>query len=238
MFSTLRSTSLKPLKDWDDLPYFLRTEAVRPYYDNLKKHEKELYLKRAFDIIAASLLLVILAPIMLVVAIWIKLDSPGPVFFRQTRITQYGKEFRIFKFRTMVNNADKMGSAVTVGNDSRITTVGSIIRKFRIDEFPQLFNVLMGDMSFVGTRPEVPKYVSAYSEEMFSTLLLPAGITSKTSIEYKDEDSLLANSEDVDGIYINNILPEKMYWNLKGISEFNALSEIVIMIKTAFAVLK
>ena len=238
MFSTLRSTSLKPIKDWDDLPYFLRTEAVRPYYDNLKKHEKELYLKRAFDIIAASLLLVILAPIMLVVAIWIKLDSPGPVFFRQTRITQYGKEFRIFKFRTMVNNADKMGSAVTVGNDSRITTVGSIIRKFRIDEFPQLFNVLMGDMSFVGTRPEVPKYVSAYSEEMFSTLLLPAGITSKTSIEYKDEDSLLANSEDVDGIYINNILPEKMYWNLKGISEFNALSEIVIMIKTAFAVLK
>ena len=229
---------MKPLKDWDDLPYFLRTEAVRPYYDNLKKHEKELYLKRAFDIIAASLLLVILAPIMLVVAIWIKLDSPGPVFFRQTRITQYGKEFRIFKFRTMVNNADKMGSAVTVGNDSRITTVGSIIRKFRIDEFPQLFNVLMGDMSFVGTRPEVPKYVSAYSEEMFSTLLLPAGITSKTSIEYKDEDSLLANSEDVDGIYINNILPEKMYWNLKGISEFNALSEIVIMIKTAFAVLK
>ena len=229
---------MKPLKDWDDLPYFLRTEAVRPYYDNLKKHEKELYLKRAFDIIAASLLLVILAPIMLVVAIWIKLDSPGPVFFRQTRITQYGKEFRIFKFRTMVNNADKMGSAVTVGNDSRITTVGSIIRKFRIDEFPQLFNVLMGDMSFVGTRPEVPKYVSAYSEEMFSTLLLPAGITSKTSIEYKDEDSLLANSDDVDGIYINNILPEKMYWNLKGISEFNALSEIVIMIKTAFAVLK
>ena len=229
---------MKPIKDWDDLPYFLRTEAVRPYYDNLKKHEKELYLKRAFDIIAASLLLVILAPIMLVVAIWIKLDSPGPVFFRQTRITQYGKEFRIFKFRTMVNNADKMGSAVTVGNDSRITTVGSIIRKFRIDEFPQLFNVLMGDMSFVGTRPEVPKYVSAYSEEMFSTLLLPAGITSKTSIEYKDEDSLLANSEDVDGIYINNILPEKMYWNLKGISEFNALSEIVIMIKTAFAVLK
>ena len=175
---------------------------------------------------------------MLVIAVWIKLDSPGPVFFRQTRITQYGKEFRIFKFRTMVNNADKMGSAVTVGNDSRITKVGKIIRKYRIDEFPQLFNVLLGDMSFVGTRPEVPKYVSAYSDEMYATLLLPAGITSKTSIEYKDEDLLLKNPDDIDFTYLNVILPEKMYWNLKGVSEFNVFSELVIMIQTAIAVLK
>ena len=212
---------MKPLRDWDDLPDFMRTKEVRPYYDNLKKHEKELYLKRAFDVVAASILLVFLAPIMLVVAVWIKLDSPGPVFFRQTRITQYGKEFRIFKFRTMVNNADKMGSAVTIGGDSRITEVGTIIRKYRIDEFPQLFNVLTGDMSFVGTRPEVPKYVSAYKDEMYATLLLPAGITSKTSIEYKDEDAMLESSEDVDVVYVNNVLPDKMYWNLKGISNFN-----------------
>lgn len=229
---------MKPLRDWDDLPDFMRTEEVRPYYDNLKKHEKELYLKRAFDVVAASILLVFLAPIMLVVAVWIKLDSPGPVFFRQTRITQYGKEFRIFKFRTMVNNADTIGSAVTVGNDSRITKVGAIIRKYRIDEFPQLFNVLVGDMSFVGTRPEVPKYVAAYSNEMYATLLLPAGITSKTSIEFKNEDALLEGSTDVDSIYLRTILPKKMYWNLKGTSEFNAFSELVIMIQTAFAVLK
>ena len=229
---------MKPLRDWDDLPDFMRTEEVRPYYDNLKKHEKELYLKRTFDVVAASILLVLLAPIMFVVAVWIKLDSPGPVFFRQARITQYGKEFRIFKFRTMINNADKMGSAVTVGNDSRITKVGAIIRKYRIDEFPQLLNVLLGDMSFVGTRPEVPKYVSAYSNEMYATLLLPAGITSKTSIEYKDEDALLKNSDDVDIVYVNNILPEKMYWNLKGTSEFNVISELLIMLKTALAVLK
>ena len=194
---------MKPLRDWDDLPDFMRTKEVRPYYDIIKEHEKELYLKRAFDVVAASVLLVLLAPVMLVIAVWIKLDSPGPVFFRQTRITQYGKEFRIFKFRTMVNNADKMGSAVTVGNDSRITKVGKIIRKYRIDEFPQLFNVLLGDMSFVGTRPEVPKYVSAYSDEMYATLLLPAGITSKTSIEYKDEDLLLKNPDDIDFTYRN-----------------------------------
>ena len=229
---------MKPLRDWDDLPDFMRTDVVRPYYDNLKMHEKELYLKRAFDAIAASILLVLLAPVMLVVSVWIKLDSPGPVFFRQTRITQYGKEFRIFKFRTMVKNADIIGSSVTVGNDSRITKVGTIIRKYRIDEFPQLLNVLLGDMSFVGTRPEVPKYVSDYSDEMYATLLLPAGITSKTSIEFKDEDGILETADDVDTVYVNNILPEKMYWNLKGISEFNAISELLIMIQTAFAVIK
>lgn len=229
---------MKPLRDWDDLPDFMRTEEVRPYYNNLKKHEKELYLKRAFDVVAASILLILLAPIMLVVAVWIKLDSPGPVFFRQTRITQYGKEFRIFKFRTMVNNADKIGSAVTVGGDSRITKLGAIIRKFRIDEFPQLFNVITGDMSFVGTRPEVPKYVSAYTDEMYATFLLPAGITSKTSIEYKDESRLISKSENIDKSYVEEILPAKMVWNLNGIKNFSIRQELSIMILTVFAVLR
>lgn len=229
---------MKPLRDWDDLPDFMQTEEVRPYYDNLKKHEKELYLKRAFDVVAASILLVLLAPVMLVVAVWIKLDSPGPVFFRQTRITQYGKEFRIFKFRTMVNNADKMGSAVTVGGDSRITKLGAIIRKFRIDEFPQLFNVISGDMSFVGTRPEVPKYVSAYTDEMYATFLLPAGITSKTSIEYKDESRLISKSENIDKSYVEEILPAKMVWNLNGIKNFSIRQELSIMMLTVFAVLR
>ena len=228
---------MKPLRDWDDLPDFMRTEEVRPYYDNLKKHEKELYLKRAFDVVAALILLVLLAPIMLVVAVWIKLDSPGPVFFRQTRITQYGKEFRIIKFRTMVNNADKMGSAVTVGNDSRITKVGGIIRKYRIDEFPQLFNVLTGDMSFVGTRPEVKAYVDSYVDEWFATLLLPSGITSEASIQYKNEEILLNKSRDVDSTYLNIILPEKMKWNLNYIEQYTFIAEILLMVRTVIAVL-
>lgn len=228
---------MKPLKEWDELPDFMRTEAVRPYYDILKKHEKELVLKRAFDIVAALILLVILAPVMIVLAVWIKLDSPGPVFFRQVRVTQYGKEFRIFKFRTMVNNADKLGSAVTVGNDARITKVGVIIRKYRLDEFPQLFNVLAGDMSFVGTRPEVPKYVKVYTDEMYATLLLPAGITNKTSIEFKNEDNLLLKTLNIDEVYINEILSKKMRWNLKEITEFSLFSEWMIMIRTILAVI-
>ena len=215
----------------------MRTKEVRPYYNILKKHEKELYLKRAFDVVAASILLVLLAPIMLVVAVWIKLDSPGPVFFRQTRITQYGKEFRIFKFRTMVNNADKMGSAVTVGNDSRITKVGAIIRNYRIDEFPQLFNVLSGDMSFVGARPEVRKYVEAYTNAMFATLLLPAGITNEASIRFKDEGLILAESEDSDKTYIMEILPDKMMICLESLSSFSSLSEFKVLFKTIIAVI-
>lgn len=228
---------MKPLRDWDDLPDFMRTEAVRPYYDNLKKQETKLYLKRVFDVLAACILLVVLAPIMFMLSVWIKLDSPGPVFFRQNRITQYGKEFRIIKFRTMVNNADQIGPVVTVGGDERITRVGAVIRKYRIDEFPQLFNVLMGDMSFVGTRPEVKKYVDSYTDEMYATLLLPAGITNNTSIEFKDEDSYLLNAAKVDEVYLYEILPKKMYWNLKGIADFSLLSEWMIMIRTILAVI-
>ena len=173
---------------------------------------------------------------MLVVAIWIRIDSPGPVFFRQTRITQYGNEFRIFKFRTMVNNADKMGTSVTAGGDSRITHVGSVIRKYRIDEVPQLLNVFTGDMSFVGTRPEVEKYVKYYSDEWFATLLVPAGITSEASIKFKDEESILDNSHDVDSAYLNLVLPEKMKWNLKSVEQYSFLNEIFIMIRTVIAV--
>lgn len=228
---------MKPLRDWDDLPDFMRTEAVRPYYDNLKKQETKLYLKRVFDVLAACILLVVLAPIMVVLSVWIKLDSPGPVFFLQNRITQYGKEFRIIKFRTMVNNADQKGPVVTVGGDKRITRVGAVIRKYRLDEFPQLFNVLTGDMSFVGTRPEVKKYVDSYTDEMYATLLLPAGITNNTSIEFKDEDSFLSKAANVDEVYLNEVLPQKMYWNLKGIADFSLFSEWMIMIRTILAVI-
>lgn len=229
---------MKPLRDWSDLPEFMQTEAIRPYYDNLKKHEKELVLKRAFDVVAACILLIVLAPVMVAVGVWIKLDSPGPVFFRQTRVTQYGKEFRIFKFRTMVNNAEKLGAQVTVGDDARITKVGSIIRKYRIDEFPQLFNVLAGDMSFVGTRPEVPKYVKAYTDEMFATLLLPAGITSEATITFKDENMKLTSKDDVEREYITQILPMKMECCLREIKAFSLCKEGILLIKTVKSVLE
>lgn len=178
-----------------------------------------------------------LPEVFLVLAEWIKMDSKGPVFFRQERITQYGRVFRIFKFRTMVNNADKIGSQVTVGGDARITRVGAKIRKVRLDEIPQLINVLIGDMSFVGTRPEVKRYVDAYTDEMYATLLLPAGITSEASIRYKDEDEILAGAEDVDKAYIEQVLPDKMKYNLDEIKRFGFFREIGTMFRTVLAVL-
>lgn len=225
------------LKKWENLPENLRTEQVRPYYDALQKKQVSLFCKRVFDICVSAVMLLVLSPVFLVLAIAIKLDSPGPVFYRQVRVTQYGETFRIFKFRSMVSNADKIGTQVTVGNDSRITRVGKLIRKCRLDELCQLIDVFRGTMSFVGTRPEVPKYVAAYTPEMMATLLMPAGVTSLASIMYKDEDELLAGAEDVDGTYVKKVLPGKMYYNLKGIKEFSFWGDIKLMFMTVFAVL-
>ena len=174
------------LKKWEELPDFMQCEEIRAYYDVLSKKRAALVCKRVFDVFAAAVLLILLAIPMGVIALLIKLDSPGPVFFRQERVTTYGKTFRIHKFRTMVNHADKMGTAVTVGGDSRITKIGAKLRSCRLDELPQVLDVLAGDMSFVGTRPEATKYVAAYRPEYYATLLLPAGITSEASIRYKD----------------------------------------------------
>lgn len=225
------------LKNWDELPDALRNEQVKPYYDYLKKKKLALVMKRAFDIAVSAVLLLVLSPVFLVLAIAIKLDSPGPVFYRQTRVTRYGRQFRIFKFRSMVSNADKIGAQVTVGNDSRITRVGKWIRKCRLDEICQLIDVLRGTMTFVGTRPEVPKYVAAYTPEMMATLLLPAGVTSEASIMYKDEARLLDAAEDVDEVYIRDVLPGKMRYNLQSIKEFGMMKEIRTMFRTVFAVL-
>lgn len=225
------------LRKWEDLPEELRTEAVRPYYDLLKKRTASLFFKRAFDIAVAAVMLLLLSPVFLVLAIAIKLDSPGPVFYRQVRVTQYAKTFRIFKFRSMVNNADRLGTQVTVSNDSRITRVGKLIRKLRLDELCQLIDVLRGTMTFVGTRPEVPKYVAAYTPEMMATLLLPAGVTSLASIFYKDEDRLLDAAENADETYVQDILPEKMHFNLKALKEFSFFGDIKLMFMTVFAVL-
>ena len=225
------------LKKWEDLPEQLRTDAVRPYYDILKKKQVGLAAKRLFDVVVSAVMLLILAPVFLVLAIAIKLDSEGPVFYRQVRVTQYGQQFRIFKFRSMVSNADKIGTQVTVGNDSRITRVGKLIRKCRLDELCQLIDIFRGTMTFVGTRPEVPKYVAAYTPEMMATLLLPAGVTSLASIMYKDEDQLLADAEDVDQTYIEQVLPGKMRYNLDALRNFSIWSDIATMFRTVIAVL-
>ncbi len=222
---------------WEKLPVELQTEAVRPYYEALEKKRLSLVLKRLFDIVVSAIMLLVLLPVFLVLAIAIKLDSPGPVFYRQVRVTQYAKRFRIFKFRSMVSNADKLGGQVTVGNDSRITRVGRLIRKCRLDELCQLIDVLRGTMTFVGTRPEVPKYVKSYTPEMMATLLLPAGVTSLASIFYKDEDQLLDGAEDVDKTYIEKVLPGKMHYNLCAIERFSFLGDIKLMFMTVLAVL-
>lgn len=228
------------LRKWEELPAFMQTEEVRPYYEKLSRKWFSLLVKRIFDFAVSSVMLVILSPALLVLAIMIKKDSEGPVFYRQERITQYGRKFRIYKFRTMVINADKIGSLVTVGEDPRITKMGRKIRGCRLDELPQLINIWKGEMTFVGTRPEVEKYVRKYTSEMMATLLLPAGVTSEASIQYKDEDKLLADvsGEDADRVYVEQILPEKMKWNLEEIKKFGFIREIGTMVKTVVAVMR
>ncbi len=226
------------MKKWDELPEELKNDAVRPYYDILLKKGASRVIKRIFDVIAALILTVIAAPFMLIIAIWIKLDSKGKVFFRQRRVTSYGRVFGIYKFRTMVSDAEKLGTQVTVNNDSRVTRAGHFLRKFRLDELPQLFNVIKGDMSFVGTRPEVERYVEKYSDEMMATLLMPAGITSLASIKFKDEEKLLNGAEDTDEVYVNEVLPQKMKYNLEYLRKFNFFYDIKLMFMTFFAVLK
>lgn len=226
------------MRKWNDLPKEMQVEQVKKYYEILQCHKGSLLAKRIFDIIVASLLVVILSPILFLLSILIKIDSPGPVMFRQVRVTTYGKTFRIFKFRTMVNNADKIGTQVTTKGDSRVTRMGKMLRGCRLDELPQLFNVLKGDMSFVGTRPEVEKYVAHYTDEMKATLLMPAGITSRASIEYKDEERLLESAENADEVYIHQVLPEKMKYNLSAIEKFSFWDDIKTMFATVIAVVK
>ena len=224
-------------RKWEDLPEFMRCDEVREYYDILKEKRLSLLLKRIFDVVLSLIMIIILAIPMIVIAIMIKADSEGPVFYRQERVTSYGKVFKIHKFRTMVSNADKIGTAVTTGSDPRITRVGSRLRDLRLDELPQLIDVFLGDMSFVGTRPEAVKYVKQYTDEMNATLLLPAGITSEASIRYKDEAELLEGAEDIDRMYMEEILPQKMRYNFKSLKEFSFLGDIATMFRTAFAVL-
>lgn len=225
-------------REWDDLPEELRIPEVREYYDILSKKKFSLKMKRGMDIICSIIMLAAMSPVMIGTAVAIAVDSRGGVFYRQSRVTQYGKVFRIHKFRTMVAGADKIGTHVTVGQDSRITRVGELLRKYRLDELPQLIDVLSGNMSFVGTRPEAVKYVEKYTPEMMATLLLPAGITSEASLLFKDEAELLDGREDVDKVYVERILPEKMKYNLDAIRNFSLTREIKLMFKTVIGVVK
>ena len=221
---------------WELLPLEMQNEQVRRYYDILKKKRVSLFFKRVFDVVVSIGMLIVLSPVFLFLAIAIKLDSNGPVFYRQVRVTQYNRRFRIFKFRTMVQGADK-GSQVTLNEDTRVTRVGKWIRKFRLDEICQLLDVLRGTMTFVGTRPEVPKYTEKYTDEMMATLLLPAGVTSLASIFYKDEAKLLDEAQNTDQVYVQEILPGKMHYNLKALEEFNVWNDIRVMIMTVLVVL-
>lgn len=230
------------LKKWENIPDNIKNEKTKEYYDILNSKKITLFLKRLFDIIFSTILLIVLSPILIILAIAIKIDSKGPIFYRQERITQYGKIFKIFKFRTMIFNADKIGALVTTKNDSRITRVGNIIRKCRLDEIPQLINILVGDMTFVGTRPEVKKYVERYTDEMKATLLMPAGVTSIASIKYKNEDEIIGKyieqGEDIDDIYVNRVLPEKMEYNVDYVKKFTIFQDILICVQTVNEVLK
>ncbi len=225
------------LRKWEELPERMRTPEVRKYYDILCGKKASLACKRCFDVAASLILLAVLSPVFLVVAVMVKTDSEGPVIYRQIRVTSYGKYFLILKFRSM-KVARNEELQLTVSGDERITKVGKVIRKYRLDELPQLVNVLKGEMSFVGTRPEVPRYVEYYTPEMMATLLVPAGITANASIEYREESEELDSAEDPVKHYIEKILPEKMKYNLEDIERFSLLRDLKIIFRTIGAVLK
>lgn len=230
------------LKEFKELPKEMQNDSVLKYYDILKQKKIMLLLKRFLDFIGSLILLILLSPILIILAILIKIDSKGPVFYRQERVTTNGKTFKIVKFRTMIQDADKRGTLITGKQDSRITRIGNKIRKCRLDELPQLINILKGEMSFVGTRPEVKKYVDMYTDEMKATLLMPAGVTSMASIKFKDEDEIISkqtkSGKTVDEAYVNDILPEKMKWNLEYIEKFSILEDLKICIETIGKVVK
>ncbi len=243
------------LYEWEKLPEFMRTKEVWPYYIKLKKRSFEIFLKRIFDFTAATMMILLLVPVFLIVALWVRFDSHGPIFYTQKRVTQYGKIFKIYKFRTMTQCVHQKGSLVTVSGDSRITHAGKWLRKYRLDELPQLINIWKGEMTFVGTRPEVVPYVRQYTKEMYATLLMPAGVTSTASIAFKDEEQMLKEGmgeeclekvtdvnkieDDIfDKIYLLKILPRKMFWNLQDIKNFSLFLDFKILLKTMYAIIK
>lgn len=227
------------VKQWQKLPQNMQNEAVKPYFDSLQKKKFTLFVKRMMDIIIASIVIIILSPVLLGATIAVAVGSKGPVFYLQRRVGRFGKEFSIFKFRTMVVNADKIGAQITVGEDDpRITKVGKFLRTTRIDEFPQFFNILKGDMTLVGTRPEVARYVNEYNDEMMATLLLRPGATGAASLVYRYENEMLSGKEDPEKYYIETILPDKMAINLEYTKKLSIWEDIKILARTVLCVIK
>ena len=204
----------------------------------LAKRRPQLALKRLMDVVISGCALLVLWPLLLLIALAIKLDDPGPVFYRQVRVGRNGKEFRIFKFRTMVVDADKKGLQITVGRDSRITRVGAFLRKTKLDELAQLLNVLTGEMSFVGPRPEVPQYVDLYTPYQRQVLLVRPGITDYASIAYRNENDLLEGAQDPERMYIDEIMPAKIELNMKYLHEISPLADIRLIFSTVMAVIR
>jgi lipopolysaccharide/colanic/teichoic acid biosynthesis glycosyltransferase len=196
-----------------------------------------LFSKRIFDICSALFALVLFSPMIIIISIWIALDSRGGIFYRQIRVGKNQKEFGLFKFRSMRPNSDQAGQ-ITIGNDSRVTTVGRFIRRFKIDEVPQLINIIKGDMSVVGPRPEVPKYVKMYSEEQLKVLCVLPGLTDYASIEYLDEQKILGASEDPDKAYIEEVMPAKLKLNLKYIADRGFWLDIKLIFRTIGRILR
>ncbi len=225
------------LLPFEELPEEFQNNAVKKYYDMLKIKKSSLALKRILDVTVSVILLMFLILPIIIISLCVKFTSKGPILYKQVRVTTYNRKFNIYKFRTMVVNADKIGSLVTSARDPRITGIGHFLRKYRLDELPQIFNVLKGDMSIVGTRPEVPKYVNAYTQAMYATLLMPAGITSLASIKFKNEDRMLEQSTNIDDDYVSIILPKKMHYNLLYLKSFDFKTDIYLMLKTVKEVL-
>lgn len=221
---------------YQELPENMKNNEIKEYWGLLKTKRFSLALKRIFDIIVSLLILIVLSPFFLLLALAVKLDSKGPVFYRQVRVGRYNQDFKIFKFRTMVQDADRVGPPLTVGDDPRVTRVGRFIRKLRLDEFSQILNVLGGSMSLVGPRPEVRKYVDAYTPEYMATLLIRPGITASSSIAFKDEDKILNFGGDPERIYVEQILPPKMDLNLKYLRNIGLCNDIKVLFQTVGAV--
>lgn len=223
-------------KHFKTLPQEFQNEECEKYYSIIKSRYFAYILKRIFDYLVGLILLILLIIPIAVIAIIVKCGSKGPVMFRQVRVGKYGKTFEIFKFRTMITEQPKGATQITVGDDPRITKAGKVLRKYRLDELPQIFNIIKGDMSFVGTRPEVPKYVEHYADYMMATLLLEPGITGVASIEFKDESELLGASNNPEKTYIEDILPKKMSLSLSYIPKLSPIYDIKLMINTVIKV--
>lgn len=223
------------LRSWEALPDSMRTEAVRPYYEILRGKRTELAAVRAVDIVLAAVSLTALLPVSAGIAAAILFDDGAPVIFSQERITQYCRPFRMYKFRTMRRAEEKRGLRLTSQGDDRVTRTGNVLRRLHLDEIPQLLNVLKGEMTLVGTRPEVAEYVSCYSDEMMATLLLPAGITSEASIAFRDESEMLSEADNVEEVYINRILPAKMKINLDELKKFSVQRNMHTIFRTVTA---